>query len=84
MLLGKRGLESRFSNLFYTTVMTLKFFQTLKRRKESADQKAEGKVSLDDIAIDFAEKQKENRAQHERVDDAIRRGTRITKRRIPL
>jgi hypothetical protein len=64
--------------------MAPKFLKFLRRRKHAADSRAEEETLLDTIASDLVEKRQANEAQQERVEDAIRRGTRITKRRIPL
>ena len=63
--------------------MTFKFLQSLLHTRK-ATQSVAGKSTLKEIASDLAEKRTENNIRQERVEDAIKRGTRITKRRIPL
>lgn len=63
--------------------MAFKFLNFARIKKDAAHS-ARSLPSLDEIATDVAEKKKEIIKQRERVEDAIQRGTKITKRRIPL
>jgi hypothetical protein len=63
--------------------MAHKFLNFLRRSNKSSTPSAKDSL-LNAIESDLVEKQKENKAQQERVEDAIRRGTRVAKRRIPL
>lgn len=65
--------------------MTSKFFKSVKKliASEKHIPAAEGEV-LSSIATDLRSKELEALKHREKVKDAINKGTRITKRRIPL
>lgn len=82
LLLGRMR---RWRNTWHILLnMATKFLKFLLKKLPSVKKNAEGGEILTAIASDLAEKRDINEAQQKRVKDAIRRGSKITKHRIPL